>query len=69
MRRNLLLGAGGFMLGAALFGAVATFAAAPSTTPLMGSPAFQQMYSASASYMAQYYTPSTGAPSSHDRTA
>jgi len=58
MRRNLLFGAGGFLLGAVLFGAVATFAAGPTTPPARNTPAFQQMYSACQSYMAQY-APST----------
>ncbi len=66
MRRNLIFGAGGFVIGAVLFGAVASFAAGPSTvpytTPAINSPAFQQMYSACESFMAQYVPPATQAP-------
>ena len=62
MRRNLLFGAGGFVLGAVIFGAVATFAAGPATTPQVNTPAFQQMYSTCEGYMAQYAAPTTQAP-------
>lgn len=72
MRRNLLFGVGGFVLGAALFGAVSAFAAGPASTPptntpvtsapVTSTPAFQQMYAACESFMSHYAPPATQSP-------